>query len=338
MPLSDVALTCDHLLCVSRRLSRQVVCHAVATAEQSLPFRRQKTKGEVKTYREWYNFGVHDRDTSLTSEKCQLLVAQYLLGQDWKLTAPESLAQEVWGVLANSTVGEEEAKDAIIKQVWSRYAQRLHEVCQRADHPQYNRGWLEMRIWLTKQAGRVVGNPQTGEDIVQETLIKLQSIFEEGSLRTPRALWAFALQLLRTTAIDWQRGETAAKRGSGQVFSLEEIQTVGQEQEAWEERIPEQTNKHARVTENALVTSKLREQLHAFFQAHLPSELQRQIAIAHYIDDLTPREIASLLGKTPHEIRQAKARIVKQLRNLPGDLRGQLLEILDQYEKDKGIL
>jgi RNA polymerase sigma factor (sigma-70 family) len=281
--------------------------------------------------------GVHDRDASLTQEKCQLWVTQYLLGQDWRLIEPESFAQEIWRVMADSTLGEEEAKDAVNKQAWSRYAQHLYAACQRADHPQHNRGWLEMRIWLAKQVGRVVGNPQTGEDIVQETLIKLQSIFEKGSLRTPRALWAFALQLLRTTAIDWERKETAEKRGAGQVLNLGGIQTVGQEQENWEERIPQQTDRQIRATENVVVTAQLLAQLRTFFQAHLPSELQRQIAVAHYVDDLSLREIAALLGKTPHEIRQAKARIVKQLRNLPDDLRSQLLEILGQLEKGTGI-
>jgi DNA-directed RNA polymerase specialized sigma24 family protein len=80
---------------------------------------------------------------------------------------------------------------------------------------------------------------------------------------------------------------------------------------------------------------EVRRQLRQFGLEHLPTELQRQVFEAHFLDGLTPAEIAGLLGKQPHEIRLIKARTVKKIKELSPTAMQQLLEIIGGLAPDE---
>jgi DNA-directed RNA polymerase specialized sigma24 family protein len=65
-----------------------------------------------------------------------------------------------------------------------------------------------------------------------------------------------------------------------------------------------------------------------YFEQHLPTQLQQQVATALFIDGLPPREIATLMKKQPSEVRSIKSRLVNKLQALPDEEKSRLKEIL----------
>lgn len=181
-------------------------------------------------------------------------------------------------------------------------------------------------------------DPRDQQEIVQEALVDLQNRLDASPLDTPRALWAYALAVLKRQDVDLHRRRTAEKRGEGKVGSLEGLAAAQGDEEAnnWEESLQEAGQRpRERSTERAVADREVREQLRAFFQEHLSSSWQLRVAEAHFLDALSPSEIAGLTGKTPHEIRMMKARAVRTLRNLPAAERQRLLDILATVEDDE---
>lgn len=223
----------------------------------------------------------------------------------------------------------------INKQIWWRYAICLHEECclQVENAPRTERAWTELHKWLlTRISGASIpSQQQQNEDIVQETIIRLQKQLRNKPLHAPRTLFAMALQTLRNTAIDMYRHETAVMRGGGNERSLEDLGSDDDEAADWDERLPEQRSDNKRPTETAVANREVRQQLDTFFQQHLNSDLQIQLAQAHFLDGLSPKEIAQLWEWTPARVRVLKARIVQRLRSLSQDERAALLHLLDSY-------
>jgi RNA polymerase sigma factor (sigma-70 family) len=214
-------------------------------------------------------------------------------------------------------------------EVWQHYAIILHDYCRQSAGEDYQRAWVEVNDWLKKQVHRLVANRQEQEEVVQETLSELQDLLRQKPLQAPRAFFAYALQILRRKTIDLHRRRTAVKRGKNAVLSLEGIEESRSDDAdiTWEEKISAD-KEDQRGTERTVVDQEIRQQLLAFFHQHLTTELQRQVATAHFLDGLSPVEIAGLMGKQPHEIRLVKARVVQTLRGLPLDSRQVLLDIL----------
>jgi DNA-directed RNA polymerase specialized sigma24 family protein len=123
----------------------------------------------------------------------------------------------------------------------------------------------------------------------------------------------------------------AIKRGGGDGLYLEEIPFRSMDADGddphWEDAIPD-TAKDAQYIEETTAMQDIRQKMQAFFRTYLTSDLQIQVAEAHFLDGLTPKEIAQLMGKHSHEIRMLKARVIQQLRSLPQEKRQILLEIL----------
>jgi RNA polymerase sigma factor (sigma-70 family) len=181
--------------------------------------------------------------------------------------------------------------------------------------------------------------PDLHEDLVQETLIELQQQLlrpaaQQPAIKAPWAFFVYSLQVLRNKAIDRERRETAEVHGGGvTILSLEEMETVLPGEEA---ALRPRDDLQQRHTEEIVSEKQREEQLIAFFEEVLPTDLQRQVARATFVDELKPSEIAALLGKQPHEIRQVKARILDTLRNLPPDQRQRLLDILGRDDETSG--
>ncbi len=260
-----------------------------------------------------------------------------MLGQGWGLISPAVLAVQIWDDLQKRNVVQTTDEQMLKTIVWQQYAVILHDACCRPHNDeQYQLAWHEFSVWLTKQAYQVTSHLQEQEDVVQETLIELQSKLRQKGLRAPRTLWAYALQTQRRKQIDMHRKRTAKKRGEDKIVSLEAIGTDDAESR-WEEKLAvsvtdlaalEDNGVNRRGIENEMADQEIEEQLQIFFQQHLPTPLQRQVAAAFFLDGLAPKEIAALLGKKPHEIRLLKARVVKRLRNLPPSQRQELLQIV----------
>ena len=271
---------------------------------------------------------------TIDKEYCTNITMQYMQGQAWRLIDPQDLTDQIWGNLTDQDISQVTVKQ-IQDQVWQRYAKVLHEACCQPPGDVHEQAWSELLQWVEKQVGYLSAAPKDTDRLIQEVLISLHEKLEKTPLKTPRALWSYALQALNRKNIDLNRRDTAVKRGGGDELYLEELEAYGpgNEQHAWEEK-QRTPGTEPRVTEKFVINGEIRSQIQAFFQMHLPSDLQRQVAEAHFLDGLSPREIAQLMGKQPHEIRQAKARAVQKLRDLPADILEPLLEIIENENGD----
>jgi RNA polymerase sigma factor (sigma-70 family) len=165
--------------------------------------------------------------------------------------------------------------------------------------------------------------------LIQETLAALKPQLLKTPLQTPYTFLAYAAQAMQHKQIDLVRQRTSQGRDIRKQESLEELEET---KAFWEKEISEQ-KEDWRTMERAVSDAEVRRQLQAFFRRHLPTDLQWQVAEAHFLDGLSPIEIAGLMGKRPHEVRMVKARIVAQLRMLPPDARQELLTILSPLNK-----
>ncbi len=251
----------------------------------------------------------------LDQSACTAIVAQYMQGQGWGLVSPQELAAQIWGEIDPQTLTPQSTLSHIQNLAWQKYAALLHHRCHTSDHPQHDAAWEELKAWLARQVRRFDDPPQEQQDLVQETLIELA----KQPLRAPRTLWAFALKTMENKRIDRHRRNTAIKHGGGTILSLEDLGETP-------EFIPDHPD-NPRQTETTVEKHLIRRQIERFFQQHLPTDLQRQVAIAHFLDGLRPKQIAGLMGKPPHQIRLVKARVVQTLRSLPAQQQRELLEM-----------
>jgi len=264
---------------------------------------------------------------SIDKEKCASIVMQYMQGQGWRLIDPIDLTDQIWGNLADQESSQVTVKE-IRNHVLQRYAVILHEACCQHLGDVHEQAWSELLQWLEKQVRYLSPAPMDSDRLIQEVLISLHEKLEKTPLKAPRAFWAFILQMLKRKNIDLNRRDTAVKRGGGDELYLEELE-IDDDQYSWEEKKRPPGIK-PRVTEKDVIDDEIRNRIRALFKAHLPTNLQQKVAEAHFLDGLTPREIAQLMGKQPHEVRLLKARAVQKLRNLPPDEYQTLLEILEK--------
>lgn len=261
----------------------------------------------------------------LDKSSCQFIVIRYLLGQGWQLADPAVLAGEVWQALAGQSLSGPAAAKIVYNQVWLAYAAILHDQCRQG----VAAAWAELSGWLRQQAR--LFHPDDQEQLVQETILSLQSRLRAGPIDTPRAFLGYALTALRHRHIDLHRRRTAARRRQDRYLPLADVEAKGSDEAMlpWEEGAA-MTN--GRETEESVAGRQTHRQLQTFFRTYLTSPLQRQVAELHYLEDLRPAQIAPLLGKRPHEIRLIKARLIQTLRDLPPAAQQELQTILSGFD------
>lgn len=280
---------------------------------------------------------MSSQTTPLDQAQCNYLVTQYLLGQGWDLVNPQQLAKRVWRRLKKQGLAGDAAIKAVQQETWQLYGETLHDCCRRPDHEGYEKAWTELRAFLSRQAHRLESYPQERERLVQETSIDLQARLNQAPIETPRAFLVYVLNAMRTKNIDLHRRRTAVKRGEDKTLSLEEIGAGDPDEDrdnAWEKQLSADKGEW-RTMETAVANAEVRRQLQSFFSTHLPTDLQQQVAEAHFLDGLSPAEIAQLMSKQPHEIRMVKARVVQKLRNLAPKDKQQLLDILGRLNTEE---
>jgi RNA polymerase sigma factor (sigma-70 family) len=270
--------------------------------------------------------------TQLTEVHCLYLIANYLKGQGWQLVEPRELAAQVWLRLQDRHLAGPAAEQIVQQETLQRYAVILHDCCRRPEESCYEQAWLELRQWLARRVQRLEPNPSEQDDLIQETLAALKPQLLKTPLQTPYTFLAYAAQAMQHKQIDLVRHQTSQRRDRSRQDSVEELEET---KPFWESTISDQ-KADWRTMEGAVSDAEVRRQLQDFFRRHLPTELQWQVAEAHFLDGLTPVEIAGLMGKRPHEVRMVKARVVEQLRNLPPAARQELLTILDQLNRGTG--
>lgn len=271
-----------------------------------------------------------------TFDECQFLVAGYLRAQGWTLIDARTLADRIWSDVGRLNLNGPEAANAVKTATWQHYAAVLYDCCRQADETRRELAWEELRQWLETRARAKIGNEAERQDVVQDTLIRLQALIARDGLQAPRALWALALKTLSNCSISRHRRQTAQKRGAGKVESLA---PEGLRREGPGPRRPSlfepPGDPPLRPLEDLVVNRLQRRQLDAFLAEHLSSDLQLAVARACFLDGLTPVEIAALLQKTPHEVRMVKSRAVRALRALPQVEKERLLSMLD-IEDERG--
>ncbi len=268
---------------------------------------------------------------------CENIVTQYLLGQDWQLVNGHTLGLALWQEAETRKLPAEERAQFFRVQIPLCYAVHLYEICRQPSHEYHPRAWNELSIWLFKNGQKIVADEAEREEIVQETLIEFERRLPTNPLQAPRALWAYLLKTMQNTRTDRHRRRSAIKRGEEATLYLEEMEKDNntEEADAWQETIGT-LQTAPRDTENQVTELEVRSRLQALFRKHLRSELQIQVAEAHFLDGLSPQEIAGLMHKLPHEVRLVKARIVQVLRNLPPDDHAELHNILAGSSHEKG--
>ena len=271
-------------------------------------------------------------EEALDRAACAYIVARYLAGQGWQLADPAALAERIWPQLKGQALAGTAAVEAVETAAWQEYAVLLHGYLRGVAAAENELAWTELGAWLRQQVHRLTDHPQEQEEVVQEALFDLQSRLVGERLAAPRALWAYALTALRRKQIDRHRRQQALKRGGDNVLSLEGMEDED-DGRAWQEVLPG-AGMQERETEGTVAKRETRQQLRDFFQAHLSSPLQRAVVEAHFLDGLSPADIAGLVGKKPHEIRMAKARAVARLRALPEGAMQELSEILNRWEEE----
>jgi RNA polymerase sigma factor (sigma-70 family) len=277
-----------------------------------------------------------DSETPLTQVQCTGLVNQYLAGQDWQLAPPAQFAAEIWLAFSGGETAGGPIRSAVQTEILRRYSTLLHHGCSRPDSAGHDRAWHELKRYLEKHVPRLESHPDTQQEIVQETLINLQSYLSQSELHKPHSFLIFAAQTMKRQQIDHHRRQTAEKRDWRKTIPLEEYRVghvLDKENQNWEEYLSASSGVW-RTIETTVSNQEVRRQLLHFAQEHLSSPLQQQVFEAHFIDGLQPAEIAQLFNKQPHEIRLVKARIVKKMRNLPPQTVEQLLEILGRLTSD----
>lgn len=270
----------------------------------------------------------------LDQARCIYIVTQYMLGQGWRLVDSRELAGRIWRDADGQNLSEGEAVGYVQNQVWQRYAAVLHDGCCQIENELHEQAWGELSCWLTRQVGYLTPAPHEPDVLIQETLSNLHQRLSQAPIKARRAFLGYALQTLRKKNIDLHRRRTAVKRGGDDELYLEELEVAdpGGERRHWEEKTKTRGSE-PRAMEKAVINAEIRHQIRTFFRAYLLTTLQRQVAEAHFLDGLSPVEIARLMGKRPHEIRMVKARVVQRLRNLPPDTRQSLLDILGAIDE-----
>lgn len=260
---------------------------------------------------------------------CEYEVRRYLVGQGWELVAPSEIVSVVWPVVAAQSLQREAATKRVQTLAWQQYGIQLHNACcDPADTVRYERAWHELRALLVKQVTRYTANSYQQEEVVQIALLKLHKRFQKRGLDAPQTIYLFCRQTLKHSAIDWGRSDKTV-RGKEVEWDDE-----GEGEEGSYER--PMIDESALPVEDRVTNEDTRQRLTAFFAEHLPTDLQRVVAQAHFIDGLAPAKVARLLSKKPHEVRLTKARVVKKLRNLSPVAQQQLLQLLRGEVPDEG--
>lgn len=252
------------------------------------------------------------------------LTGRYLAGQKWFLRSAEELGREVWQEVSQvAHLSAEQFKKRVEQGIWQKYGELLHNCCLDQTKVLYQPAWEEVAYFMsTKIAPNLLSQPDQQQELVQNSLKKLQKKLETEPLNTPRTFLAYIVQVMTSGRVDLHRVQTAQKRGGEDGENY--IEELEEKDAHWERRA---TNPGQSV-ENEVSELEIQQQLEQFFRQHLPTELQYKVAVAHFIEGLEPGEIASLLGKPAHEVRLVKARIVQKLRSLSEEERVRLYQIL----------
>ncbi|HSH04920.1 MAG TPA: sigma-70 family RNA polymerase sigma factor [Anaerolineae bacterium] len=260
-------------------------------------------------------------------EEAVYIVAQYLESQNWFLVNIYSLTQEIWDDIIESPTVTTLPRQTFTTQIPYAYLAHIYHFCSQPNHNQHQQAWQELTHWAHKVAKKICASesPDIQEEIAQLALIKLTRSCQKQSLNYPRTFYAYINRTIRNQFIDFRDKQD---RKTGQDVSIVDIVSNTEEKSDWE-TIPEINHQQASSTEQIIMEDEKDKQIIQFFANTLPTELQRQILTEYFINNLSPQQIAQKLNKKPVEIRLAKARAVKRLRQLPQEKKHELLDILN---------
>jgi RNA polymerase sigma-70 factor (ECF subfamily) len=151
-----------------------------------------------------------------------------------------------------------------------------------------------LRLGIQIMALRALGDPDTAEEAVQETLVRTLEALGDGRLRDPEKLGAFVRGIARHVISETYR---ARRRSVG----LEEV--------------PEEQRETGRDDPlgNLITADELQRVRRA---VTLLSVRDRQILHLSFFEGLTPVEIAERLGEPALRIRKRKSRALARLRQV----------------------
>ena len=135
-----------------------------------------------------------------------------------------------------------------------------------------------------------VSNKETAEDLTSQTFLKVWQYALDGNIKLGKSLQAFLYTAARNTVIDYYR------QNKNKEISLDESEDI-----SVENNIEQSIDQDLQVDE---VSKKLK---------NLKNEYQ-EIIILYYINELSIKEIASVLNKKKGTIRVTLHRALKALR------------------------
>jgi RNA polymerase sigma factor (sigma-70 family) len=218
------------------------------------------------------------------------------------LVKPNQLAQDLWEDYCEGNLTMSDFSELRLV-IYQRYSVMLFESCRDQKSHTHEQAWQELRNILIKKAQQKASTFVDWEDSVQETLIMAHSYLLEERVKKPEQFISLTCKMLKNKKLDTLRHLNAKKRGDGEVYSLDAIL----------ENKHEQFWKGFRNTEQEALFIVGQQFLVTAFQALLSTHNQQQVAHLYYLQHLKPREIAQILDKKPHEVRQTVLRVKKRL-------------------------
>ena len=231
-------------------------------------------------------------------------VVTYLENRNWLLEAPEKFAEEMWNDTETGKLVVADYK-ALRVIIFRRYSAVVWAMCQDEENAgTYDQSWQALREFLSKKARQRMPNFNDWEDAVQESLITTHRYLQLNRIKKPEQFLNLITTLLYNGMVDKTRHQDAKKRGGNKVTSLEELLENNQEQDY----------QGFRNTEQQALFAVAEQNLAKKFEEVLNTCNQKSVAKMYFIQQLKPREIAQIMGKAPHEIRQTVLRVRKRMK------------------------
>jgi RNA polymerase sigma-70 factor, ECF subfamily len=137
-----------------------------------------------------------------------------------------------------------------------------------------------------------VNSKDVAEDLCSETFLKAWETFKTKDLKLIKNYQAFLYQIARNTVIDYYREKSRTNIISAEFVSIEDPRT----------NIEEKSSLDSDLTEVKAVLADLKQNY-------------QEVIIWRYVDDLSIKEIAKLLGKPEGTVRVVLHRALKSLKN-----------------------
>lgn len=205
------------------------------------------------------------------------------------------------------------------KNVLPIYSEKLSDCLREPNHPLHTDAWEELSQWVSKEIlkrNTIYTTNQDVNDISQKILLSLINSEKFKTRSSSAPIFIYCLVKIKSIVIDEYRLESTVKRGEND------------KPERLDDVYEQATVQNLRPIEDITFKSIYQKQLRDFIASEIHNEYQYQVLILDVFGDIGAKDIATLINKPIHRVRQYKADAIQRLRNLPDSRKQQLHTIL----------